>query len=108
MLGASVPTPTLPLARERSSPSISVHGPAPPASCAPGAPDPHWDCYAAKGHPEQLALSEVGGAVGEAQLALTYVCNTGEANKELFQAGGMEMRIRGYWPKFLRVTARLA
>jgi hypothetical protein len=77
----------------------------PPFNSTTG-PDPKWTCYAAKAHPE-LVTAQFDSGAGKDELVFSYVCNAGQdvMNSELFQTGGMDMAIRGYWPRFVRVAA---
>mmetsp|Transcript_20685 Transcript_20685/g.52821 ORF Transcript_20685/g.52821 Transcript_20685/m.52821 type:complete len:454 (+) Transcript_20685:71-1432(+) len=74
-----------------------------------------WLCYAAKAHPEMQrkawedrAFHGPAEEAGLAELVFSWVCNAwgGDAERALlFQPGGLDLSVRGYWPRFVRVAA---
>jgi len=77
-----------------------------------------WISYAAKAHPE-LARSDrrrdsPGLADGDCELVFSFISNAWvdssveTSGNILFAPGGMEFHQRGYWPRFVRVAARMS
>jgi len=73
-----------------------------------------WISYAAKPHQELGRLGVSGDTEGKAELVFSFVSNALEVEAvqstggTLFGMGQMEPWRRGYWPRFVRVTASRA